>query len=1792
MPYTYRTDEFDRLLKQREALWHQTLRSLSNSVIVRQSIGPAPEPQASLQAFDMGSLMTQADPMNQQIRSMEQQSLRQMRDQDDLIGAARFYGIDGADRIPVDELEEMISLRRENLRDYSQGLDIPAARVLYNGVATAIGQALTTPGQETLKVIGNIAERIPFIGEAISRSETMREADRWFNMVQEGLTADLPEGRRELSRGVAGAIGMFPSAILAWQGLGALGAIPRVATIGGRVSPLGRAMVRGTLSEMVIQDPTAPLQEQAMNAMFGAAFGGAEVLGGVVGSTIMGSGMGAIAGAIADDGDPRTMLLSALAGGASLGLGHMALNKVRRSFPSGAMDADYGDMAPRGGGPPTLDAEIIPDEVRGLIGPGGGGPGSGGWTPAGQLPPPGPLTGTVEDAMQGRVGRGQPWLTEESSLQDADYEIIEGLLGGPRQLGPGGSPQIGAGPTSIGPGQYEVYGVGSTPPGVIPDPTTPTGGPSVWMQTPPEVRGFIRRVVGERRASRRAAETDHMTGAGNRAAWSRAQVTAETDPTVSIVAFDVNNLKAANDLVGHEFGDQMITQASTALGQAAQEVGVANRVFRLGGDEFVAIVPNDRVAAYVDAAERLYGGHDAGQGYTVSIAGGVGNTLHEADNTLRAVKAGRNGSAYRNLNGHDAAQEAANLTKQGAILESPILADVAAVPKLDDADAAWAVVETFPGQVGVVQNVGDVASTVRRMLMDQMPNGVGPQDFRIVRRGDRSDILVSSGRSITNRMVKEYESFGMYAGQRAKIPTGQEVAITSIGPESSRVRPVHGGPEMEVNTSDLLPMQSSAIVDDIPGLYEGFETFGAIRLDMQARESGLAVVPRLLSEEGASQVPLLMDEFIRNQGVDPKSYYGATLRQILEERHIEALRNLAPIEEQAMLRSVQSDLQALQADMGPVAPASTEQLALVRGLDVRRSESGMDLVDDVSKGQIRVPVEGDEAAREFLHSFQRESIDDSPVTPFPLEVMETPPGYSETTGAMPGEYTSADQWGDASEEMIAHWYSQGGEEMLTRMMHPDMGGGAGGGIPPIGPPPSGTFGGWDPMRELPPADDVYARTAEQWRRARRNDPRRLKEITGQLDNIITRLFVPMRNTLERAQQYARSLGVQTADYLESMRGLDTQYNRHINDAHPWEERAYDILNPVRNRFWRDGTFWEVLNAPLDQQWHLMQNAGFNPAEREAVGQFKALMDDWIDNVARPIYPDMGYRENYVTWYRQFEEALPGDPFRRPREAEWGPEQARGKDDRSLEKNMGAIIPRYFRSFYKAQYMQEPYEHMRRMVASEEVPEVIREAVKQYADTRMWGLDPTKDWMVKGTHWLLNAAGKPFGQSFTTDDVMKLYMTGFNAEYRSGLGGRIDPLIRDLPQGFIGAAQVGLDRAVPVLKRMLRDDAYGEQARRLAHEAGWVQEGGGASIDPDVFGSAAPESSILRERMARGVDVIQDRVLRPLAMRHGIQGTWLDWLAPYGRLGDFARTWNGMVGYEAAKEALQKYTTAQASRQTWAVPLEDLQRQLLKDSRVSRYQGGVQQTFLDYVNRGDMEGAARFFGGEVAASQNLYGMAQQPSAWQKWGPVTGKKAMQWLTFNSQTLANMTHIARDKAISFPDKAAYLTQVGTLQALMAGAQMATGWNFMRMSLLGVGFGFAGSGIFDVVNRGQKLLAWWEQHNPAGQPLNPDQRALMGSPGSSYGSPFDPRYSRFNPWAGGMRTLEGMAESAQWGPEGAARFLTTGERGDPGQERMRRNMVEFDTMNPQQIDEILRDGQGPVRPEEPPQPGFGAMY
>ena len=91
---------------------------------------------------------------------------------------------------------------------------------------------------------------------------------------------------------------------------------------------------------------------------------------------------------------------------------------------------------------------------------------------------------------------------------------------------------------------------------------------------------------------RQEARHDHLTGLMNRYGVDEALRKLSERPrqreTASLVAFDLDGLKAVNDRGGHVAGDRMLVTFATELSAA---VGADDLPARVGGDEFIAILP-------------------------------------------------------------------------------------------------------------------------------------------------------------------------------------------------------------------------------------------------------------------------------------------------------------------------------------------------------------------------------------------------------------------------------------------------------------------------------------------------------------------------------------------------------------------------------------------------------------------------------------------------------------------------------------------------------------------------------------------------------------------------------------------------------------------------------------------------------------------------------------------------------------------------------------------------------------------------------------------------------------------------------------------------------------------------------------------------------------------------------------------------------------------------------------------------------------------------------------------------
>ena len=152
------------------------------------------------------------------------------------------------------------------------------------------------------------------------------------------------------------------------------------------------------------------------------------------------------------------------------------------------------------------------------------------------------------------------------------------------------------------------------------------------------------------------ANTDPLTGTYNRGYFHRA-LEMEQDKLKklninhAVVAADINRLKQANDLHGHEVGDQLILAASNLLKQAIRTGDV---VARTGGDEFLTLLTNTGskgAAAFIDRlnnklSEGIFVTINGNQKFPVEISLGYAGTdeyapemiIKEADRRMYEAK--------------------------------------------------------------------------------------------------------------------------------------------------------------------------------------------------------------------------------------------------------------------------------------------------------------------------------------------------------------------------------------------------------------------------------------------------------------------------------------------------------------------------------------------------------------------------------------------------------------------------------------------------------------------------------------------------------------------------------------------------------------------------------------------------------------------------------------------------------------------------------------------------------------------------------------------------------------------------------------------------------------------------------------------------------------------------------------------------------------------------------------------------------------------------------------------------
>ncbi len=150
-------------------------------------------------------------------------------------------------------------------------------------------------------------------------------------------------------------------------------------------------------------------------------------------------------------------------------------------------------------------------------------------------------------------------------------------------------------------------------------------------------------------AAESAALSDPLTDLGNRRAFDRAMDREEArcarfGHLAGVLVLDLDGLKALNDTLGHDAGDDLLRRAADTLRTTLRG---ADQAFRIGGDEFACLLP-EVTAIRLDAVVGRLGAAFDAAGISVS----VGSAIRRPNSDLRACARIADAAMYERKRSH------------------------------------------------------------------------------------------------------------------------------------------------------------------------------------------------------------------------------------------------------------------------------------------------------------------------------------------------------------------------------------------------------------------------------------------------------------------------------------------------------------------------------------------------------------------------------------------------------------------------------------------------------------------------------------------------------------------------------------------------------------------------------------------------------------------------------------------------------------------------------------------------------------------------------------------------------------------------------------------------------------------------------------------------------------------------------------------------------------------------------------------------------------------------------------
>lgn len=1723
-----------------------------------------------------------------------------------LLGAAKYYGIADADKIPPMRLKQIIEAQRLKTQPL-----VNEGGVLKKAGET-VAEGVVALGLGTINELLNVAQKLPFVGDAFARSKVVQGVDQYFGIaneaVQANMTQDEASGFRTASR-IGGMVGYALPASGAWMAAGAAGKVGFVANAGRvlRLGPLARAAVQGAASTALIETgdpagfqwhPPESVQEKMWKIGMGAAAG---------------AGFTYLEGAV-----PRVF------------------EKIRGAF-RGKTDPFAPGYEPVQ--PPGEDmADWYFEADHQLAGPPG--PPNGG----------GAVTRPMEPAPFG----DDPFM----AARPATAKMAE-------------QPGAPAGP------DYTVEPL---------NPELP-GQPKGELMSPQRaaIEERLNTLTEQRDVARRAIETDPLTGTGNRVALMRAKEAVDADPELGWAVFDGKQFKAVNDTHGHSVGDGVLANFSRAIGQAAQELNIPNRVFRQGGDEFAAVAPKTQLDALVQRATEL--SYQKVGAVETKLNGYHADTFDAADLQLMSNK---RGGVYREadvqaeidkaLSQHlpnysvqlgmapaEAAAEGATLSKQATLMETGDIAHLAQASEITVADVAQTSMARNPGGISVIRGIGDAGKTIRQLVQARSEFKLMPHNFRLVERStpetltgvalknritnevisqpgfaqghaalardpyapeyeagfvtsneryvgreeakqialsrqqlldpefvpgpmvgaeqlgpaqmtSSMDLLISDGLPITNKRASQYKEFGFFEGQTAMVK-GQEVVVKTPGPTYTTVVDPYSGESSQVRTREVLPGNAtsalsgqhiSEVYPKAGDLYNEFVSFAMDAMNAGSETLGIVDKPTWLDHETATQLPRMLDDFLDSRGITNVTERHA-IEAFFNAQRVEDYRMEAP-EEAAELAGIVRELNTAVVAKPPVS-IPIEDIAATKGFNYipMAGEPGGFLTDQLS--DLRVPVESPEAALEFLRAFNREVPDYTPESEIPFELVSAGPH-----GASPGDATEPTYEG-GDEQVLAITNREIGRVTkqvqqtiahlngVTGLSVPGAGGGgAGGSLPPTPPPPPPPP--VNPPGAPGPASPAPRSLGAAFAQAQQNNPAQLYKALQMLDSAWLQYGEPFRRVTIRIQDALQGMGIQEGKLWEHYSDMVTAIARKHNEEHPWMEEAVDIFSNFTKRRWlRDGSVMRIHEiSNYQHRLAAMQNAGYTAKDIATQNRIDGYYDRFMSSMvnAQGTVPGISRQLfNYTAAVRQRQAMNVSDPYKDVNN-HLGPDfkifaEIAAKNNLIMKQLDARTLPTaLIRGVMFQKHAEAPWQAMNQAWNDPRVPEKLRTIVTDWLQVVKHGRDPSYDVATQGIRYVLNRIGVPI----TDAEVMGIWNGAFSNIYRGALGGRPDAIFRDSIQPLLAGTRIGFKPIASAYNRYLSGKTARDAMWQRAYAGGWVEEGQVQVPIAEIFEGPiqniqganllTPNAQSRRDMLAAIGDLAY--AMTPVRLRGGIQGTLADPLLGYTKLGEFNRLISGDAGWQVANDALQDYAAGMqkvfATQQgPQAVQqMNDLMARLMDKSMADVYPQPIQNKFTDLVNNGDFAGAANLLANEAANSQFRYGSKESSIGIRKAGTV-GRMGMMFGSFTQQYIAGM----REQFLGVPKSPTRTAKVsamalrhGSIMGLLGLAGAYTGWKFSKWlwhNSLAFGGGPMGTSIYEGVQYATGKIA-----QATGQGLSPQQSMAVAR--TEAVGPSDilaGAASTVFPYSSTVETVNRLSTSTQGlNPvEATGRVLVTGERG-----------------------------------------------